>query len=72
MHKKKPIVKLPKKDREKAILLGLVDLYIKTNKPVGSETLKEHGFNYLSSATIRNYFSRWEKEGFLKRLSYII
>ncbi len=53
------------KNREKAILLGLVDLYIKTNKPIGSHSLKLHGFNYLSSATIRNYFNKLEKEGFL-------
>src|SRR5262249_12482132 len=31
----------------------------------GSNTLKESGFKSLSSATIRNYFSDLEKEGYL-------
>ena len=53
--------------REKTILLGLVDLYIKTGKPVGSNTLKENGFDALSSATLRNYFSKLEMDGYLKQ-----
>ncbi|MFA6915538.1 MAG: heat-inducible transcriptional repressor HrcA [Parachlamydiales bacterium] len=58
---------MSKKDRERQVLLGLVDFYIKTGKPVGSETLKGAGFDNLSSATIRNYFSCLEKDGFLKQ-----
>ncbi|MGD2169832.1 MAG: heat-inducible transcriptional repressor HrcA [Chlamydiota bacterium] len=54
-----------KNERERFVLLGLVDLYIATNKPIGSNTLKESGFDYLSSATIRNYFAKLEKEGYL-------
>lgn len=58
--------KLSKKDDRKAkVLIGVVDHYIKTGKPVGSDTLKNHGFEALSSATIRNYFSHLEEEGFL-------
>lgn len=53
--------KLPKNDREQAVLFGLIDLYIKTAKPIGSQTLQENGFESLSSATIRNYFSKLEK-----------
>ncbi|MBP9841219.1 MAG: heat-inducible transcriptional repressor HrcA [Simkaniaceae bacterium] len=53
--------------REKTILLGLVDLYIKTGKPVGSNTLKENGFSDLSSATLRNYFAKLETDGYLKQ-----
>ncbi|MBI3901080.1 MAG: heat-inducible transcriptional repressor HrcA, partial [Chlamydiia bacterium] len=54
-----------KHSRELAVLLGLVELYLETGKPIGSNTLKEHGFDHLSSATIRNYFAELEKEGFL-------
>ncbi len=59
--------KLPKTDREQAVLLGLVELYLKLGKPIGSVTLQEHGFETLSSATIRNYFSKLESQGFLKQ-----
>ena len=54
-------------ERERAALLGLVELYLLTGKPVGSNTLKENGFDDISSATIRNYFAKLEKEGFLKQ-----
>lgn len=54
-----------KQDREHKVLLGLVDYYIKTGKPVGSHTLKEAGFEDLSSATIRNYFANLEENNFL-------
>jgi heat-inducible transcriptional repressor len=60
--------KKPAKDqREKLILFGLVDLYLQSGKPIGSNTLKENGFDALSSATIRNYFAKLEEEGFVKQ-----
>lgn len=60
--------KRPNKDnREKQILLSLVELYLKTGKPVGSQTLKENGFSLLSPATLRNYFVKLEEAGFLKQ-----
>lgn len=60
--------KKPSKDeREKLVLLGLVELYIKEGKPIGSTTLKGCGFDDLSSATIRNYFAHLEETGFLKQ-----
>lgn len=60
--------KKPSKDeREKLILIGLVELYLKTGKPVGSQTLQEQGFETFSSATLRNYFSKLEEQGFLKQ-----
>lgn len=62
-----PIKRFGKQDRERKVLLGLVDYYIKTGKPVGSNTLKETGFEDLSSATIRNYFANLENEGFLSQ-----
>lgn len=62
---KPPVKKSGKQERERKVLLCLVDYYIKTAKPVGSNTLKEVGFADLSSATIRNYFAHLEEEGFL-------
>ena len=59
--------RLTKNDREDSVLLGIVDLYIKTAKPIGSNTLRDNGFDFLSSATIRNYCSKLEKLGFLKQ-----
>lgn len=54
-----------KQEREEQVLLGLVECYIRSARPVGSASLKEAGFENLSSATIRNYFSQLEKKGFL-------
>ena len=62
-----PAKKLPKNDREMAVLLGLIELYIKTGKPIGSQTLQENGFESLSTATIRNYFGKMELQGYLKQ-----
>lgn len=52
-------------DRERKVLFGLIEYYLKTAKPVGSNTLKDAGFEDLSSATIRNYFANLEKSGYL-------
>ncbi len=54
-----------KQAREHSVLIGLIEYYIETGKPVGSNTLKECGFEDLSSATIRNYFANLEKKGLL-------
>jgi heat-inducible transcriptional repressor len=60
--------KKPSKDqRERFILFGLIDLYLQSGKPVGSNTLRENGFDALSSATIRNYFAKLEEEGLVKQ-----
>ena len=56
---------MSKQSREKKVLTGLIEYFIKTGKPVGSNTLKEEGFEEISSATIRNYFVNLEKEGYL-------
>lgn len=56
---------LGKQERERRVLLGLVDYYVRSGKPVGSNTLKEAGFGDLSSATIRNYFAHLEENGYL-------
>lgn len=62
-----PAKKLPKGDREQAVLLGLIELSLETGKPIGSQTLQENGFESLSTATIRNYFSKMEADGYLKQ-----
>lgn len=59
------IKRIGKQDRERKVLLGLVEYFIQTGKPVGSNTLKEAGFGDLSSATIRNYFANLEEAGYL-------
>ncbi|NGX56394.1 MAG: Heat-inducible transcription repressor HrcA [Candidatus Anoxychlamydiales bacterium] len=60
--------KLTKEDKETNILLGLIDLYIKSNAPIGSNFLKENFFKDMSSATIRNYFSKLEEKGYLEQV----
>lgn len=65
MWKPVSIKRMGKQDRERKVLLGLVETYIQTGKPVGSNTLKEAGFGDLSSATIRNYFANLEEGGYL-------
>lgn len=59
------IKKMSKEDRERRVLLALVEYYILSGKPVGSATLKEADIGDLSAATIRNYFARLEEEGYL-------
>ncbi|KPK33253.1 MAG: hypothetical protein AMS24_01705 [Chlamydiae bacterium SM23_39] len=56
-----------KNERLFSVLFELIKLYIKTEKPISSNTLKSSSFNNLSSATIRNYFAKLEKLGYLKR-----
>lgn len=56
-----------KQEREHRVLLGLVQLYLESGKPIGSGTLKEAGFPELSSATIRNYFAHLETQGYLSQ-----
>ncbi len=70
---KKPVlkqaVKVDKKSREKAVLLALVELYLKTGKPIGSSALLNEDLpGDISSATVRNYFAKLEEEGFLEQL----
>ncbi len=53
--------------REHEVLFGLIELYLQNGNPVGSNTLKQYGFDHISSATIRNYFSKLEKKGLLNQ-----
>lgn len=57
-----------KEARVYKVLLGLIAFYIETGRAVGSHTLKETGFQNLSSATLRNYFSQLEEEGYLHQM----
>ncbi|MEC7838841.1 MAG: heat-inducible transcriptional repressor HrcA [Chlamydiota bacterium] len=59
--------KSSKEEREHRVLMGLIEYFINTGKPVGSNTLKERGFEDLSSATIRNYFASLERQGYLEQ-----
>jgi len=56
-----------REERELTVLLGLVELHLLTGKPIGSNTLKENGFDHISSATIRNYFAKLEEQGYLRQ-----
>lgn len=49
------------------MLIGLIELFLKSGRPIGSQTLQESGFSSLSSATIRNYFGKLEEQGYLKQ-----
>lgn len=54
-------------EKERRVLHGLIELYLKTGKPVGSQTLQEEVCADISSATIRNYFASLEADGYLKQ-----
>lgn len=56
-----------KGERERRVLLGLVELYLETGQPIGSTTLHEKRFEQLSPATIRNYLAKLEKLGYLRQ-----
>jgi heat-inducible transcriptional repressor len=60
-----PLKNSKKRARERRVLMGLVELYLESGKPIGSKTLQESGFDDISSATIRNYFANLEEQGYL-------
>lgn len=57
--------RISKQEKEKSILLGLVNLFLQYGKPIGSNTLNENGFENISPATIRHYFIHLENQGYL-------
>lgn len=61
------IKRFKKSERTDQVLFGLIRLYLTTFKPVGSNNLRENGFEDLSSATIRNYFADLEARGLLEQ-----
>lgn len=62
-----PIKRARKSERERRILFGVIELYLRTGRPVGSNPLRDSGFQDLSSATIRNYFAQLECDGYLNQ-----
>ena len=56
-----------KQDRLDQILKFIVEDFIRTSQPVGSQNLiKDHNLSY-SSATIRNDMAKLEKEGLIEK-----
>lgn len=56
------------KDKKETILLLTIKEYLDTGLPVGSKTLVEKYFLDVSPATVRNYLSEFEEEGYLIHL----
>lgn len=52
-------------DKKEIVLFLLIKEYLDTGLPVGSKTLVEKYMLNLSSATVRNYMSEYEEEGYL-------
>lgn len=57
--------RLNRSEKEMQILFALIELYVKTGKPIGSQTLQKQEFEKLSPATIRNYLGQLEEKGYL-------
>lgn len=53
------------RDREEKILRMIIQEFVETRKPVGSELVAQKGLPGVSSATIRNTMKKLEEEGFL-------
>ena len=53
------------KEREEKILRMVIQEYVETRKPVGSELVAQKGLPGVSSATIRNTMKKLEEEGYL-------
>jgi heat-inducible transcriptional repressor len=51
--------------RKVAVLHAVVDEYVRSGEPVGSETIAEHAGLGVSSATIRNEMAALEELGYL-------
>jgi heat shock gene repressor HrcA len=53
------------REREEKILRMIIQEYVETRKPVGSELVAKKGLPGVSSATIRNAMKKLEDDGFL-------
>jgi heat-inducible transcriptional repressor len=51
--------------RKSAVLCAVVEIYVRSGEPVGSETMAEHAGLGVSSATIRNEMAALEELGYL-------
>ena len=54
-------------DRQKDLLKAIVELYVKSGEPIGSEILEKEYHLGVSPATIRNEMVRLTEAGFLKQ-----
>lgn len=52
-------------ERKRAVLRAIVEEFVRTGEPVGSETIAEHSGLGVSSATIRNEMAALEEMGYL-------
>jgi len=52
-------------DRKAAILRSIVEHYVETAQPVGSQTVTHAGDLGVSAATVRNEMSSLEREGYI-------
>lgn len=56
------------KEREETILRWIIQQFVETRRPVGSEMIARHALPDVSSATIRNVMKKLEDEGFLHQV----
>ena len=54
-------------DREKTLLLAIVNEHIRTSRPVGSQIIVEKYLSDVSSATIRNDMAKLEESGLIEQ-----
>jgi heat-inducible transcriptional repressor len=55
----------PLSERQRDLLLRVVEEYVATGQPVGSKTLVEHGLLRVSSSTVRSELAELERVGLL-------
>ncbi len=54
-------------ERQKQLLIAIIELYVKTGEPISSEAIEKHHTLGVSPATIRNEMVRLTDGGFLKQ-----
>ena len=55
-------------ERQKLVLIGIVEEYVKTNEPVGSLVLSKRPELNFSTATLRNDMAELEELGYLEKM----
>ena len=53
-------------ERQKLVLIAIIEEYVKTNEPVGSFALSKRPELNFSTATLRNEMAQLEEMGFLE------
>ena len=54
-------------ERQKLVLIAIIEEYVKTNEPVGSFVLSKRPELNFSTATLRNEMAQLEEMGFLEK-----